>query len=215
MRREPRLHVIGVQDRVAGRVRHTLSAQHGAEHPGDAGDSSLTPRRRGDGTETAPGRRLHDGVAGQVGREVLPDADRPHARAAAAVRDAEGLVEVQVANVGADDARRSEAELGVHVRAVHVDLAPVVVDDLADLLDPVLEEGPRRGVGHHERREAVLVVLAKLPELLEVHAPGVFDPLDFHVTHRGRGGIGAMRRPRDDAHVAVAFAFRLQILSDH
>ena len=45
-----------------------------------------------------PGHR----VAGQERREVRGDADRPHARAAAAVRDAEGLVQVEVADVGAD-----------------------------------------------------------------------------------------------------------------
>jgi hypothetical protein len=38
--------------------------------------------------------------------EVLDHADRAHAGAAAAVRDAEGLVQVEVADIGADVARR-------------------------------------------------------------------------------------------------------------
>ena len=38
-------------------------------------------------------------VARQERREVGADADRTHARPAAAVRDAEGLVQVQVADV--------------------------------------------------------------------------------------------------------------------
>ncbi len=86
--------------------------------------------------ETAPTalRRRPAGPrdAGQERREVLGDADRAHARTAAAVRDAEGLVQVQVADVGADVARAAEADLGVHVGAVHVDLAAVRVDDVAD-----------------------------------------------------------------------------------
>jgi hypothetical protein len=40
-------------------------------------------------------------MARQEGREVRLDADRAHAGAAAAVRDAEGLVQVEVADVGA------------------------------------------------------------------------------------------------------------------
>ena len=41
-------------------------------------------------------------VAGQVRRQVLAHADRPDARAAAAVRDAERLVQVEVRDVAAE-----------------------------------------------------------------------------------------------------------------
>ena len=51
--------------------------------------------------------RRCDGIARQERREVLGDRDRAHARTAAAVRDAEGLVQVQVADVGADPRRAS------------------------------------------------------------------------------------------------------------
>ena len=83
--------------------------------------------------ETAPiaaiAARRHDRVAGQERRQVRGDADRAHAGAAAAVRDAERLVQVEVADVGADVARAAEADLRVHVGAVHVHLAAVLVDD--------------------------------------------------------------------------------------
>ena len=74
-------------------------------------------------------------MPGQERREVLRHADRPHAGPAAAVRDGEGLVQVEVADVGADVAGRGQADLGVHVGAVHVHLAAVPVDDGADVLD--------------------------------------------------------------------------------
>jgi hypothetical protein len=51
---------------------------------------------------------LDERVARQERREVLGDADRAHARAAAAVRDAERLVQVEVADVGADVAGPAE-----------------------------------------------------------------------------------------------------------
>ena len=81
-----------------------------------------------------------DRVARQELREVLRDADRPHARAAAAVRDAERLVQVDVADVGADVRRAAEADLRVQVRAVEVHLPAVLVDDRAD----ALRSPPRR-----------------------------------------------------------------------
>ena len=60
------------------------------------------------------------------------DADRADARAAAAVRDAERLVQVQVRDVGAELARRRETDERIQVSAVDVDLASVRVDDVAD-----------------------------------------------------------------------------------
>ena len=53
---------------------------------------------------SGPGGRV-ERVVGQERREVLAHTDRADARAAAAVRDAEGLVQVQVRDVGAEPAR--------------------------------------------------------------------------------------------------------------
>ena len=75
------------------------------------------------------------GMRRQEGTQVRGHADRADAGTAAAVRHGEGLVEVEVADVGADVARIGEAHLRVHVGAVHIDLSAGVVygvDDLAD-----------------------------------------------------------------------------------
>ena len=82
-------------------------------------------------------------IAGKKRHEMLRHADRSHARPAAAVRDAEGLVQIEVADVRADVAGRGQADLRVHVRAVHVNLPAVLVDDLADFLDGFLEHAVR------------------------------------------------------------------------
>ena len=60
---------------------------------------------------------------------------RPDARSAAAVGDAERLVQVEVADVGAEPAGLGQTDEGVQVGAVDVHLSAVVVDDLADLTD--------------------------------------------------------------------------------
>jgi hypothetical protein len=71
---------------------------------------------------STPGRA----VRRQEGHQVGHHRHRPHARAAAAVRDAEGLVQVQVAHVAAEFARRGHAHQRVHVGAVDVDTAAVL-----------------------------------------------------------------------------------------
>ena len=73
-------------------------------------------------------------MARQILREVTRDAYWPHARPAAAVRDRECLVQVQVAHVGANRGRTGQSYLCVHVGAVHTPGRPVV-DDLADFLE--------------------------------------------------------------------------------
>mmetsp|Transcript_453 Transcript_453/g.1130 ORF Transcript_453/g.1130 Transcript_453/m.1130 type:complete len:295 (-) Transcript_453:1793-2677(-) len=215
VRRQPCLHVVSVQDGIPCRVRDATDAQHGAEHPRDAGDACLPPRCRGHGAQVATRGGLHNGVARQVRGEVLPHANRAKAWPTTTVWDAESLVQVEVTDIRANHARGGEAELGVHVRAIHVDLAAVVMNDLADLLDVVFKERACRRIGDHEGRQVILVFLAELLELTEVHAFGVINPLDLHVAH-GRGGrVGAVRRPRDDADVAVALPLGLQVLADY
>ena len=112
--------------------------------PGDRQDARRCPTARPRWCRRpAACAEVHDRMAGQERREVLRHADRPHARTAAAVRDAERLVQVEVADVGADVTRAAEADLRVHVGAVHVDLAAVLVHDPADLPDRALEDAVR------------------------------------------------------------------------
>ena len=87
------------------------------------------------------------------------DGDGAHAGAAAPVRDAEGLVEVEMADVGAVVAGAAEADLGVHVGAVQVDLAAVLVDQVADLGDGALEDAVGAGVGDHDAGQGLGMTL--------------------------------------------------------
>ena len=65
--------------------------------------------------------------------------DRPHAGSAAAMRDAEGLVEIEVADISAHIAGPGKADKGIHVGAVEVNLAAILVRDLADFANRLLE----------------------------------------------------------------------------
>ena len=88
----------------------------------------------------------------QERREVRAHADRADAGTAAAVRDAERLVQVQVRHVGAELAGPRDADERVEVRAVEVHLAAVVVHERADLADLLLEHAVRRRIRDHRAR---------------------------------------------------------------
>ena len=155
--------------------------------------------------------RSHHRMAGQERREVLRHADRSHARAAAAVRDAERLVQVQVADVGADVARPAEPDLRVHVGAVHVHLPAVLVNDLADLPDRLLEHAVRRRVGHHQRGERVCdaaSALARRSATSMLPCASLATGTTCMPGHHRARGVGAVGRLRNQADGAMRVAAR-------
>src|SRR3546814_2527779 len=83
---------------------------------------ALTPVRCAD---ISLSRRRERGGTRQEGRKVRLHRARTHAGAAAAVRDAEGLVQVEVRDVRAPLAGPGDADQGVHVGAVGVHLPAV------------------------------------------------------------------------------------------
>src|SRR5882672_6783374 len=91
--------------------------------------------------------------------QMRPDADRAHARAAAAMRNAEGLVQIEMADIGAVIAGPRQADLRIQIGAVEIDLSAMGVNDLADLADLLLEHAMRRGVGDHDRGEMIRMLL--------------------------------------------------------
>ena len=96
--------------------------------------------------------------------------DRAHPGASPAVRNREGLVQVEVADVGPDQRRTGETDLGVHVRPVHVNLSALLVNDLADGADVILEDAVRRGIGDHQAGEPIPVVGRLRSKVAHVHA---------------------------------------------
>ena len=99
---------------------------------------------------------------GRYGASVSRDADRARAGAAAAVGAAEGFVGVVVLHVGAEIAGAGDAEDGVHVRAVEVDEAAVLVDGCGDVVHLGLEDADRVRVGDHEHGDLVVELAAEV-----------------------------------------------------
>ena len=87
--------------------------------------------------------------------DPVGDGDRAGARAAAAVRLAEGLVEVDVDDVEAHVAGARVAHHRVEVGAVVVERPPRLVDQRRDLGDVLVEEPERVRVGQHQAGDLV------------------------------------------------------------
>jgi len=77
---------------------------------------------------------------------------RADPRSAAAMRNTESLVQVQMADIGADFRRAAYSDLCIHVRAIHVNLSAVGMNDPANLLDGFFEDAVRRRIRDHEAR---------------------------------------------------------------
>ena len=91
--------------------------------------------------------------------------DRPGARAAAAVRLRERLVQVEVDDVEAHVAGPRAAHHGVEVRAVVVERRADAVDDPGDLLDVPVEHAERVRVGEHQAGDVVVGLRAQVVDV--------------------------------------------------
>src|SRR5262249_28721062 len=93
---------------------------------------------------------------------------RPDAGPTAAVRYAERLVQVQVADVAAELPRPGQADQAFEVGAIDVALSAGVVPRRAGVGDVVLVHAVRRWVGDHQGGQPVRVLGHFGPQIVEV-----------------------------------------------
>src|SRR5207249_2255177 len=125
-------------------VLHSVSAHQLDVSMRDRQNARASPRRSRYCPDLVPSVLADYRMPRKEANEMLRNTDWSHSRATAAVRNAERLVKVQVADIGANVRRPAQADHRVHVRAVHVHLATVLVDDLANLDDRFLEHAVSR-----------------------------------------------------------------------
>ena len=154
VRRQAAGDVVGGEDGHLGGPPQAVGAHHRDVDPRDGQDArrAARGRRRRRRRRSAGPASGTTGWSGRNGRQVGPHRHRARPRATAAVGDAEGLVQVEVADVGAERAGPGQADEGVEVGAVDVHLAAGVVHERADLADALLEHAVGRGVGDHRAR---------------------------------------------------------------
>ncbi len=127
--------------------------------------------------------------------------DGTDAGTAAAVRDAEGLVQVQVGDVAAEVTRLGQADESVEVGPVDVHLTAGVMHLGTDVGDMLLEDAVGGRVGDHEHSELVAVLRDLGSEVLDVDLAvvGGLHHDDLHPGHHGARGVGAVGGGRDQA----------------
>ena len=107
-------------------------------------DARAAPRRGADSADGIFPTEIHrPRWPGKNSNEMFRDANRPHARAAAAVRDAEGLVQIQVANVRADVAGRRQRPTCAFMFAPSIyTCPPCLMNERADFPDSSSSKTP-------------------------------------------------------------------------
>ena len=144
----------------------------------------------------------------KIRREMFGHGDRPHSGSPATVWNRKGLVQVEMADVRADRRRARQPDLRVHVRAVHVDLAAVLVDDAADFLDVLFEDAVGRRVGDHERRQRLLVLFGLRAKVVQHDVPVAVarHDNDLEPRHRRARRVGSVRGCGNEDDVALVLA---------
>ena len=191
---QPLGHVVRVQDRHLCCLGQPVAAHQRDVNPRDRQDARAAVGRGGDRSDRVLPAQVRDGVPRQERRQMRGHADRAHAGPAAPVRDAEGLMQIEVAHVGADVPRPAEPDLGVHVRAVHVDLAAVLVDDPADAAHALLEHPVGGRVGDHQRGQPIAVLSGLGLQIAEINVAALVAGHyhDLEPGHDRAGRIGAV-----------------------
>src|SRR5665811_1878553 len=137
--------VVGVENRYLGGGTETLRSHQRKVGPGDRQDTGRSPgsgRYRAD-TVLVAGQVMNERMPGEERSEMSLHRDGTHTGPAAAVRDRERLVQIEVRHVAPERTRLCESHHGVHVRPVDVDLTAVFVNDVADFNDRVFEHAMR------------------------------------------------------------------------
>ena len=137
--------------------------------------------------------------------QVLGHGNRPHPRAAPAVGNAKGLVQVQVAHVNADFPRPAQSHQGIHIGTVHIDLTARLVDDRANFANGLFKHPVGRGVRHHQGRQPLAVCVGFRPQICQVDIALGVTGNDDHIqaSHNCASWIRSMRRGRNEADVPL------------
>ena len=210
-------YVVGIEDRHLGGLAQSAGAHQRDVGPTDRQDAGTAPGRGADRIvfRVRP-VQWHHHMVGQIRCQVCLDADRPHAGPTAAMGDAEGLVQVHVRDVGAKLRRPRQPHQGIEVGAVHVHLAAVLVDDIADLANTLFIHAMGRGIGDHQAGQVGGVLGGLAAQVLHIDVALLIAGHQHHAHagHHRRGRVGAVGGGRNQADSTMPVTRFLMIFAD-
>ena len=123
------------------------------------------------------------------------DTDWADSRPPAAVRNTKSFMQIQVTNIRTKVSRTAEPDQRIHIRPIHIDLAAMAVDYLADLPDPLFEDTMGGRIGDHQGAEPSGILVHSFSEIVEID---VTQDIALHgdnlkSSHCRGGRIGAVR----------------------
>mmetsp|Transcript_11444 Transcript_11444/g.22872 ORF Transcript_11444/g.22872 Transcript_11444/m.22872 type:complete len:234 (-) Transcript_11444:1785-2486(-) len=132
------------------------------------------------------------------------------------MRNAECLVEIQMANISTNHTWSSQSYLGIHVGTIHVDLTTILMDNVADLIDSIFIYTMCRWICNHEGCQVVLVLFCLLTHFANVDISLLVNSNwhNLHSSHDGRGWVGSMSRNWNDTDISVVVSSGLVICPD-
>ena len=106
--------------------------------------------------------------------------------------------------------------LGIHVCAVHVDLAAGFMNDTANLADGFFEDAMGRRIRDHQRAEFIAVLADPFAQIRNIDVPTfitIYGNASEARDHRTRS-VRAVRRNGDQANISFGFITRLVVAAD-
>ena len=185
---EPCLHVVGVEDGIFCRSFQAISAQHPDISVADQQNACASKWGTAHSSISFGNVQFSAGGLGmswQEGGQMILHTNGPHAGSTATMRYGKGFVQVQVTNVSTNQSGCSEANLGIHVGAVHVYLTTMSVDDGGNVFHSLLIDTIGAGIGDHDASKVFAVLDGFFIEVLYVDVAifqGFYNNY-FHASH--------------------------------
>ena len=92
---------------------------------------------------------IDDRMAWQKITKMFRHTNRANARTTATMWNAKCFMQIQMAHIRANFTGTRQANLRVHVGAIHVDLTTMFVNNVAQFLNAILKNSVRAWIGHH------------------------------------------------------------------
>ena len=126
------------------------------------------------------------------------------------MRNAEGFVQIQMADIAAKFARCGYAHQRVHIRAIDINAAAMLVHQGAQLFHAGFKHAVGAGVGDHDAGQIGTVLFAFRRQIGQIHIALLvaFGHHHLHAHHLRAGGVGAVGALWNQADIAVALALR-------